>query len=171
MKRQPKKEDIPPSEVLRRLTILRDRVGAELTQIETERAEERKKMEILRAAELAAPRKNKIYFRLARFIRAGVGPEIVSGWLRTPEDYEAIAKALRATERDVDRGGLRVVKSYVAAVRLSNGIPLLKTIEDQYRKLYPKFRVPERKSLARTLRRKELPWKHGKGGRPTQNNW
>jgi len=191
VKRQPKKERIRPSEILRRLTLLRDRTDAGLAQIEAERAEERKKMEILRAAELAAPRKRRIYFHLARLLRAGVGLEIVAGWLRTPEILEKTAQALRAAESDVDRGGLRVIKSYLAAAKKhyltalerqkqngeepNSGAALreahkklkLEDVAREYRKLYPRHRVPALRSLGRTLQRKEL-WR-GKPGRPPED--
>jgi hypothetical protein len=97
--------------------MLRDALGAQIDELEKERAEHRKKIERLRAAELAAPRKRSAYFHLARLIIGGLCPEIVMPWLRTPEALRKTAKALEITEKDVDRGGLRVVSSFLAALR------------------------------------------------------
>jgi hypothetical protein len=159
--------------------MLRDAVGAQIADFETERAEHRKKIERLRAAELAAPRKRRIYFHLARLIIDGLCPEIVMPWLTTPEALRKTAKAMEITEKDVDRSGLRAVKSFLAALRERLKRPdvhelsreelrqhaknlKLEQIREQHRKLYPKYRVPEGRSLSRTLRRKEL-WSFKRG--------
>jgi hypothetical protein len=153
------------AQVVEGLAIIQQSINAQLTELEAERVEECQKMERLRAAELAAPRKRRIYFRLARLLRAGAGSEIASSWLRTPEVLEETAKALRAVECAVDRGGLRVVKSYLAA---GGRLAWIEDIEAQHRKLYPKLPVPERKLIALTLKRKELAYQHRKPGRPAK---
>jgi hypothetical protein len=159
------------AKIVQGLTVLRDAVEAEIAELETERAEHRKKIAILRAAEMAGPRKRRVYFRLARLMLDGVGSDTVASHLARlkPEVLRKIANALEATEKDVDRAGLRVVKAYSAAMHSLGRLPTLPEIQDQYRKLYPKLRVPQRKSIARTLRRKELAWQHGKPGAPKKN--
>ncbi len=165
--------------IVQRLAVIRAAVQAGIAELEAERAEHRRKIEKLRSAELAAPRKRSIYFHLARLIIDGLHPEIVMPWLRTPEALRKTAKALEIAEKDVDRDGLRVVKSFLAALRkhlkLQNvhKLPLaalrnhsknlkLEQIREQYRKLYPTHRVPEDRSISRTLRRKEL-WNFKRG--------
>jgi hypothetical protein len=171
-----KKMDVLAEKIVRSTLAL-----AQATTFEVERAENRKKVERLRAAELAAPRKHRIYFRLARLLRDGLCPlivtegdphrephtEIVTSWLRTPEALRRTAAAFEIAESDVDRDGVRVVKSFLAALRLRGKKLLLEDIEHQYRKLYPRHRVPQRRSMSRTLRRKEL-WNF-KRGRPKTN--
>ena len=161
---------------MRALTVLRDAVGAKIAELEAEGEEEREKVERLRVAQLAAPRKRTIYFLIAELLITGGGSELILPWLRTPEILRRTANALEIAEKGVDRAGLKVVKSFLTALRtLQAGPPKLtlreayktlklEDVQREYRKLYPGHRVPGVKSLGRTLNRKEL-WR-GKSGRP-----
>jgi hypothetical protein len=189
--------------VVAHLVLRHAQLVEELAKLEAEKAEDRAITERLRAAELAAPRKQQIYFRLARLLRAserlvriGSAPsrevlDIVFSCLRTPENLRKTANAVEIGESDVDRAGLKVVKSYLAAakkhylaalerqkqdgeerdsraaLRESNTKLKLEDVAREYKEKYPGHRVPDLRSLGRTLKRKEL-WS-GKPGRPLEN--
>jgi len=153
--------------IVQGLTILRDEVGAAIAELEAEEAKHHNRIEVLRAAEMAAPRKRAFYFRMARLIHeGGAGPEIVAHWLPrlTPDAIHKITNALEATEKAVDRGGLKAVKAYLAARREKGDKLKREDIVDHYRRLYPGHRVPKPESSSKTLRRKQL-WR-GKRGAP-----
>ena len=140
--------------------------NARIAELEAEQAEERRKIELLTVAELAASRKDGIYFFIARTLIEGVGAEQILPWLRTPEGLRRTADAMEIAEKDVDRAGLKVVKSFLAAHRAMQAGPpklslreayqkvKLEDVEKEYRKLYPRQRVPELRSIGRTLNRK-----------------
>ena len=116
---------------------------------------------------------------------------IIFSCLRTPKNLRRTADALEIAERDVDRDGLRVIKSYLAALKKhylaarerqkQNGEELdsaaalreaykklkLEDVAREYKEKYTRNRVPELRSLGRTLTRKEL-WS-GKPGRPPED--
>ncbi len=73
--------------VVRELQLMLETVRAEIAEFEAEE-ERRRKIDILLNAELAAPRKDAFYYRMARFMIAGICPEIVGQWLRTPNHLQ-----------------------------------------------------------------------------------
>jgi hypothetical protein len=179
-----------PEQIKQALNVLRDmaRLRGPVKR-EGQRKETYKRLEFLRIAELAASRSQRIYFQLAAMIVADF-PEHVTPWLTqiapsvsTTKVLRKIGDALDATEKDIDRAGFRVVRSFLLALLehlgrdahelslselLERGETLkVEQIRSQYRKAYPSYSVPEGSSLVRTLRRRGLwPFKPGKPGRP-----
>jgi hypothetical protein len=157
----------------RRLQKLQEAVTAQIAALESEQTEHEYKIALLRAAELAAPRKRALYFLLARLILEDIGAEVVASWLPRlrPDGLRKIADAQEITEKAVDKGALKAVIALNAALAEKmrvDGIGFReawnKLTTTEILKQYRGRPVPKRESLARMLRRLEL-WR-GKPGRP-----
>lgn len=173
--RRPKKSadvDYTATDVVDALQMMHDACAAEVARLEAEEAEKRKNIDTLLDAELAAKRKDAFYYHMARLMIAGIDPEIVGQWLRTPEHLQkalnVFKKLKKIGEENVDQFGLRIVKCYRAAVQ-KHGRENLKDcryIQDEHREMYPTLSVPQGWMIARKLNTLELHRFNLKRGHP-----